>query len=74
MASMQVHTLQSVLQAVSVFIMYFGHLMAAKTEVLLVLLLAGVNQPTHFAQQVLCMNTLRALCMSPPTVYFLFAT
>jgi hypothetical protein len=71
---MQVHTLQCVLQAVSVFITYYGHLMATKTEVLLSQVLAGVNQPTHFAQQVLCMNTVRALCMCPPTVYFLYTT
>ena len=71
---LQVHTLQSVLQGVAAVVTQYGYLLATKTELFLQKLLHGVNAPTHFAQQVLCMNAIRAICMSPSTVHFLYTT
>lgn len=68
------HTLQSVLQGVATVVTQYGYLLATKTELFLQKVLHGVNQPTHFAQQVLCMNAVRAICMSPSTVHFLYTT
>jgi hypothetical protein len=70
----QVHTLRSVLQAVTILVTHYGYLVATKTELFLQRLLSGVNQATHLAQQVLCMNALRTICSCPPTVHFLYTT
>ena len=71
---LQVDTLRAVLQAVTALVTNYGYLLATKTELCLQRLLAGVNEATHLAQQVLCMNALRSICASPPTVHFLHTT
>ena len=68
------HTLRSVLQAVTVLVTHYGYLVAIKTELFYQRLLSGVNEATHLAQQVLCMNALRTICLCPPTVHFLHIT
>lgn len=74
MHTVQVHTLRAVLQAVTALLTNYGYLLATKTELCLQRLLTGVNEATHLAQQVLCMNTLRSVCSCPPTVHFLHST